>query len=183
MRARVTASIAVAAALAAVLAGCTFFTPQATLKHYDPSDGVNSSVGDLQLSNALVLTENGKNGNLLLSALNPTAKDVTLTVQWDAGLDKDTISIDLPAGKTTQIGYGDDGQEFLASIQTDAGGLLPLYFQYGDKPGKQLQVPVLDGSLPQYSELLPTPTPTPTPTETPNPILSGEPTPTPSSTP
>ena len=183
MRARVTASIAAAAALAALLAGCTFLTPQATLKHYDPTDGVNASVGDIRLSNALVVSDDGSDGNLLMSALNTSNKDVTLSVQWGSGSDKTTIEVDLPSGKATQIGYGDDGQEFLADIGTNPGGLLPIYFQYGDQPGKQLNVPVLDGSLAQYSELTPTPTPTPTPTETPIPIVSGEPTPNPTTTP
>jgi hypothetical protein len=181
VRARVTASIAASAAIAALLAGCTFLTPQATLKHYDPTDGVNASVGDIRLSNTLVVSDDGTDGNLLMSALNTSDKDVTLSVQWGSGSDKTTIELDLPSGKATQIGYGDDGQEFLANIATNPGGLLPLYFQYGDKPGKQLQVPVLDGALAQYSDL--TPTPTPTPTETPNPIVSGEPIPNPTSTP
>jgi hypothetical protein len=185
VRARVTASIAVSAIVAVALAGCAFLTPQATLKHYDPSDGVSASIGDVRISNALVLTDDGKDGNLILSALNTSSRDLKLNVQWDAAGTKTTVTVKLPAGKATQIGYGDDGQEYLADIGTDAGGLLPVYFQYGDVAGKQLQLPVLDGTLPQYTELLPTPTPTPT--LTPNPIASGEPdpnaTPTPSATP
>jgi hypothetical protein len=45
--------------------------------------------------------------------------------------------------------------------------VLAIYFQYGDRQGRELLVPVLDGSLEQYSPFLPqTPTPTPTPTPT-----------------
>jgi hypothetical protein len=67
----------------------------------------------------------------------------------------------------------------LPSIDTKAGSLLPIYFQYGTEPGKQLDVPVLDGSLPQYATLLPTATPTPSVTPTPTVTPSPTPSPTP----
>ena len=35
------------------------------------------------------------------------------------------------------------------------GSLYPVYFQYGDATGVKLQVPVLDGGLPDYKSLVP----------------------------
>jgi hypothetical protein len=174
VRARVAASAGLAALLAIALAGCNFFTPQSTLVPYDSSDGVSTRVGDVDILNAVVLSEDGVSGNLVFSALNSGADDVDLTVQYTSDGDKVTLEVPLEAGTTGAIGFGDDGQLFLADIDTRPGGLLAVYFQYGDAQGRQLLVPVLDGALEEYATLLPTPTPTPTPTET-----AATPTPTP----
>jgi hypothetical protein len=43
----------------------------------------------------------------------------------------------------------------LEGIDAEVGGLLPLYFQYGDAEGVEKLVPVLDSSLPEYADLAP----------------------------
>ncbi|MCU1416582.1 MAG: hypothetical protein JWP32_756 [Schumannella sp.] len=178
MRARVAASAALAALLAVTLAGCNFFTPQTTLKPYDASDGVSTIVGDVHISNALVLSEDGVSGNLLFTAVNDSNKPVDLTVQYESLGKRTDLPLKVDASGSSQFGFGDGGQLFLTAIDTKPGGVIAIYFQYGDQPGKQLMVPVLDGSLEQYSPFLPqTPTPTPTPIE------SGTPTPDPTATP
>ena len=176
MRARVVASAGVAALLAIALAGCNFFTPQTTLKPYDASDGVSGKVGEVAILSALVLSDDGVSGNLVFSAVNSSDKDVTLTVQYPSNGTPTDIELDVPAASTGNFGFGDYGQVFLTDIDTQPGAVMPIYFQYGDAQGQQLGVPVLDGTLAQYSDLLPqTPTPTPTVTETATPT----PTPTP----
>ncbi len=176
MRARVAASTGIAAVAAIVLAGCNFITTQQTLEPYDPSDGVSTTVGDVQVLNALVVSDDGESGNLVFSALNSGSDDVDLTVQFESNGEKVTLDVDVDAGSTGVFGFGEDGQLFLAGIDTKPGSLLPIYFQYGDEQGRQLLVPVLDGELDEYASLVPTPTPTPTPTETP---ATPDPTPTP----
>ncbi len=171
MRARVVASAALAALVAVVLAGCNFITPMASLERYDPSDGVSGTVGDIELLNAFVISDDGVNGNLVLTALNRGGKTVTLSVQYESGGDKTDLTVTVAGNGSTDIGGFNDGEQlFLEDIDTIPGGLLPLYFQYGDEPGRQLMVPVLESALPEYSDLVPaTPTPTPTVTETPGP--------------
>ncbi len=171
MRARVAASAGLTALVAIALAGCNFVTPQATLVPYDSSDGVSVKVGDVDILNAVVLSDDGADGNLLFSALNSGSEDVELAVQFESGGEKVTIELDVEAGSIGQFGFGDGGQVFLADIDTKLGGLLPIYFQYGDAQGRQLLVPVLDGAQAEYAPFLPTPTPTPT--ETPIPIETG----------
>jgi hypothetical protein len=177
VRARVAASAGLTALVAIALAGCNFITPQQTLVPYESSDGVSTRVGDVDVLNAVVVSDDGISGNLVFSAVNTSADDVELAVQFESGGDKTTLDVDLDAGATGQFGFGDGGQLFLADIDTRPGGLIPIYFQYGDQQGRQVLVPVLDGTLEEYASLVPTPTPTPTPTETPNPIASGEPDP------
>lgn len=176
MRARVVASAGLAALLAFALAGCNFLTPNATLKPYDASDGISSTVGDLTLSNVLVLTEDGVNGSLLFTAVNGTTSPVNLTVQYPSLGAKADVALSVAASGSTDFGFGDGAQVYLTAIDTKPGALMPIYFQYGDQQGKQLMVPVLDGSLEQYAPYLPA---TPTPTETVDPSATPTPTETP----
>ena len=178
MRARVAASAGLAALVAIALAGCNFITPQSTLVPYDSSDGVSVRVGDIDVLNAVVLSDDGVSGNLVFSALNTGDDDVELTVQYESSGDKVTLDVDVEAGTTGQFGFGDGGQLFLADIDTKPGALLAIYFQYGDVQGRQLLVPVLDGALEEYAPFLPTPTPTPTPQPT-EAVVTPTPTPTP----
>lgn len=177
MRARVVASAALAALVAVVLAGCNFLTPQASLKPYDASDGVSGKVGDIDLLNAFVISEDGVNGNLVLTALNHSGKSVTLTIQYESGGTKEDLTVKVAGDGSTDVGGFNDGEQlFLSDIDTIPGGLLPVYFQYGDEPGKQLMIPVLDAELEQYADLVPqTPTPTPTATETPDSAATDQP--------
>lgn len=177
MRTRTVASIAAGALAAVALAGCSLFMTPQTQFRYDPSDGVRASVGDVRLLNLMVFTEDGEDGNLSATAVNDGTEDVELTLQYDAGGEKVDIEVEIPAGEEIILGSGERGQLFLAGIDTPAGSLLAIYVQYADRPGVQVHVPVLDGSLEQYENLLPTPTPTPTPTETP--AVDPTPTPTP----
>ena len=164
MKVRAGAVVAIAALIALGVSACT---PIATLKQYDPSDGVSAKVGDVKVLNALVLTKAGANGNLLFSAYNPSDELVQLSVQYDADGTKQTKVATLLPDVTTDFGYGKKGQFFLPGLNTKAGSLVDIYFQYGDEEGKQITVPVLDGGLPQYSDLLPSATPTPTATTKP----------------
>ena len=169
MRVRTGASLAAAALLITGLTGCSLFAVHQTLHPYDASDGISVTVGDVRILNALVFTEDGEDGNFSAAAVNTGDEDVDLTLQYLSDGEKVNIEIEIPVGETVQIGSGENGQVFLPAIDTLPGTLLPIYFQYGSHPGKQVDIPVLDASLQQYDGLLPTPTPTPTPTVTPTP--------------
>ncbi|MES1169184.1 MAG: hypothetical protein ABUL47_00685 [Leifsonia sp.] len=173
MKVRAGVAAAIAALVLLAVAACA---PIASLKHYDPSDGVSTTVGQVKVLNALVLTKSGAYGNLLFSAYNPTDSEIRLNVQYGDDGNRTTVHATLKPDTTTDFGYGKHGQFLLSGLDTKPGSLTHIYFQYGDEEGSQITVPVLDGSLPQYQNLLPTPTPTPTPT------LTATPTPTPTPT-
>ncbi len=164
MRVRTGVSIVAAFALVAGLSACSFAFPQ-TQEPYEASDGVSVTVGDIRVLNAIVFTEDGEDGNFFAAAANSGDSDVDLTLQYVSGGEKVNVEIEVPAGETVRLG-GEDGQVFLPGIDARPGSLLAIYFQYGDRPGKQIDVPVLDTALAEYDGLLPTPTPTPTPTVT-----------------
>ena len=135
-------------------------TYQATTEHYDASDGVSANVGDLNLRNILVVSDDGETGNLIMTVVNNGTDDVRLGVQFGDG-GGETQQIEVESGATVTFGVDDvegvDAVEpvLLEGMNAEVGGLLPMYFQYGDAEGVEKQVPVLDSSLPEYADLAP----------------------------
>jgi hypothetical protein len=176
VRARRAASVVLAAVVLLSTAGCTFFTPQTTLKPYDPSDGVGGQVGNVQVRNAIILTKDGEHASLLVNLINDGDTDANVKLQYDGLNDKGLPArvnhrIFVGGGDVTSIGAKNDTKLYLTLVDAKPGTLFPLYFQYGSKGGEELLVPVLDGTLDSYKNLLPTPRPsvTPTPAVTPTP--------------
>ena len=83
MRARIAATVVVAASLLLSTTGCSFFAPQSTLKRYDPSDGVGATVGQVKVRNALLLSEDGQQASFLVNLINGSEKTVTVLIQYD----------------------------------------------------------------------------------------------------
>ena len=128
-------------------------TYQATTEHYDPSDGVSADVGDLDLRNILVVSEDGEDGNLVMTVVNTGDEDAELGVQVGEGGGQ-TLIVEVEAGATVSLG-GDEEPLLLEGIDTQPGSLVPIFFQYGSAEGIEKLVPVLDGRLPEYSDLTP----------------------------
>lgn len=166
MKVRAGASVAAAALLAVGLTGCSLFAVHQTMYPYDPSDGVSAEVGDISILNALVITEDGEDGNFSAAAVNTGDSDVDLTLQYSAGGETVDVEVTIPAGQTVTLGTP-DAQVLLPGIDSIPGSLLDLYISDGSAAGVKVPVPVLDATLGFYDELLPMPVPTPEPSETP----------------
>jgi hypothetical protein len=139
-----------AAALTAGVAGCTFLTPQATLIKYDPSDGVGGHVGDVKVLNAVALiNDSGDAVSLLVTLVNQSQQSVNLNIQYLSDDEKTTSVQNLSRGSVTSFGGSKrEEQLVITNPGVKAGGLLPVYFQYGNHEGTQLLVPVLDPTGP-----------------------------------
>jgi hypothetical protein len=149
------AAIALAAGIGLGTAGCTFLTPIATLNQYNPSDGINVTIGSLDVRNAVaIINTDGHAINLALTLVN-TGGSKTVTIQYESGGEKTDKTVALATGKVKQFGTEEQGQIIILSPGVKAGELLPVYIQYGDEPGKQLLVPVLDGTQAEYEGLVP----------------------------
>ena len=129
-------------------------TYQATTEKYDPSDGVSADVGDLDLRNILLVSEDGEAGTLVMTVVNTGDSDATLGVQVGAG-GGDVTEIEVEAGQTLVLGSEDEEKVVLEGLDAEVGGLALLYFQAGDAEGLEKQVPVLDSRLPEYADLAP----------------------------
>lgn len=172
MKSRLVASAALSALVLLGATGCTFITPQSTQIQYPASDGVNVSDADgpLDIRNAfIVATDDGSVGNFIAAIVNPTDEKATLTLSVD-GIDSFTVTV--PAGETVSLGANADPLR-VVDLDTKPGATIEVHFQSGDSTGVKTQVPVLDGALPYYADLVPDvseraplPTPEPTPTDT-----------------
>lgn len=170
MKSRLVASAAISALVLLGATGCTFISPQATTIEYSASDGVNipGSDGPVDVRNAfIVANEDGTVGNFVAGVVNTSSDKETLTITIE-GLDPITVSV--PAGRT--ISFGADEEPLrIDDLDTMPGATLEMHFQSGDGAGAKAEVPVLDGSLSYYADLVPseaeaTPTPEPVPTDT-----------------
>jgi hypothetical protein len=153
VKARLAASAVLAVGLVLGASGCSMLTYQATTEHYDPSDGVSADVGDLDLRNILVVSEDGEDGNLVMTVVNTGEEDAELGVQVGEG-GGETLIVEVEAGATVSLG-GDEEPLLLEGIDTEPGSLVPIFFQYGSAEGIEKLVPVLDGRLPEYADLTP----------------------------
>jgi hypothetical protein len=168
VKSRLVASAALSALVLMGATGCTFITPQSTKTEYAASDGINVSDpdGPIDVRNVLVVaTEDGSVGNLVAGIVNPTDESATLTI---ALADSETFTITVPAGDTVSLGADEDPLR-IVGLDTKPGATVEIHFQSGDSTGVKAEVPVLDGSLPYYADLVPSEsvsTPTPIPTDT-----------------
>lgn len=153
MKARLVASTVLALGVVIGASGCSMITPQATLIHYDPSDGVGATVGDVAVRNALIISNDGETGNMIFTVANDGDTSSSISVQYDGN----TQTIDLAAGEQIVLGTGDEESQplLLEDIGTEPGSLLPVYFSSPGSEGIEELVPVLDDRLPEYSHLAP----------------------------
>lgn len=172
MRLRATASIVLASLIMVGTTSCNFISPQTTTEIYEASDGTNFSVGEIKARNALIVSEDGEHGSLLVTFINDSGEQQDVTVQYDTvgaggGTARETRTITLDRGAT--VFDAGENETFVMENLDEAvpGSLYPVYFQYGDAEGIEAQVPVLGTELQEYSTLAPTPTSTPE--NTPNP--------------
>ncbi|KQW06359.1 hypothetical protein ASC66_07585 [Leifsonia sp. Root4] len=155
MKARIAASVLLAAGLLVGTAGCNLVAPQATTKHYDASDGVSANLGGVDVRNAVIISDDGELGNLVVTLVNTTDESARVTVQYESDGEDATETVTLDANSSTPFGLPDGETITLVDMGTQPGALLPVYFQSGDTDGRELLVPVLTTQLPEYSTLAP----------------------------
>ena len=146
-----------AGALLTGTSGCAFMAQQATLIHYDPSDGIGTTVGDVDVRNVIAIaSDDGKAFSLLVTFINKSSKIVNVNLQYVSGTGKTAITKSVRSNDTASFGNAvGQPQIIILNPGVKPGALYPVYFQVGDAPGKELLVPVLDASLPQYKDLKP----------------------------
>lgn len=159
MRGRIAASAVLAVGILLGTAGCNFLAPQETLHIQEASDGVSGSVGSIDVRNAMIISDNGRTGNLLVTLVNNDSKSHRVLIQHGTTNKIDNY-VTVEAGQVKKIGSSSQPQTQLTNMNTKPGALLPVYFQYGTQTGVQLLVPVLTNAQAEYKHYLPTPKPT-----------------------
>lgn len=154
MRSRAS-SIGLAAALVIGLSGCTFTAAQTVQAEYDPSDGFGTVVGDVEIENALIISESGERGNLIASFVNNSNQNLEIIVTWEtASGGQRERNIYLSSGDSRTVGTSTN-PFVLADIDAEPGSLFPVFFTYEGAEGDELPVPVLEDELEAYADLAP----------------------------
>ena len=137
-------------AAAALVVGLGACAPITTQEEYAASDGVRVDVSDdVRIENLMVVTSaQGEAGAVQGAVANRSAQDVTIEIG--------DLSVDVEAGSNLLIG-GEDGEELLIdSVPEAPGANLDLMVGATGTEGELVHVPVLDGTLPAYTDLVPT---------------------------
>jgi len=159
LRSRLAAAPVVAVALVA-LAGCSATNEITTDRPYNPSDGVRTDIGDVRAENLFLLTAAKGDPGALQGALS-NGGDESVQVKIGGEQDSDPTEVRVPAHDTVLLGAdGEDVQ--LASAPAEPGATTPLTLTTAAGGSVTIQVPVLDGTLPEYATLVPTPAPSAT---------------------
>ena len=156
MKVRIVVAAALAVGISLGTAGCNLIQPQATTNPYDASDGVGINVGDLELRNLMIISDNGETGNLLMGAANSTGVDIDLHIGFVSGGTVVDGHLEVPSNdkQVTSWGSGSEDRIILGGINTIPGGLLEVAFEANGE-SKTVLVPVLTSAQPEYEGLEP----------------------------
>jgi len=156
------AALLVAASAGLVLSGCSFSSPDTSLKPYAPSDGLQTELGDVLVRNVFVVSEGGGEPGLLVGALvNRGEEDATVGVEVGGT----TAEIEVPAGASVTIGAdvdrpdGEQSTVLSETVEVDevepaAGDVIELTVTDSVAGSRVLRVPVLLPDGP-YADLVP----------------------------
>jgi len=149
------------------ITGCSAINPQSTTMTISPSDGVMLNMGSLELRNMLIVSgAEGDAGRVLGAVYNKSDADINLTISGSGGAQ---AQITVKPG-TPVLLVDDQNKTELSHVSQPPGAMESLTLtQTG--PGEQtatFSVPVLNGTLKEYSTLVPTPAPTATPLQAPS---------------
>jgi hypothetical protein len=146
--------IAAAAAAVLGLAGCSATNPITTAEAYNVVDGVQADLEpDVKAHNLLVVTaEEGAAGVMSGALANQGRETVEVTLQAEGA---DEVTIEVPARGAVLLGADGGEQVELDSVEAAPGSLLPVTLSTPQGGSTEVGVPVFDGTLPEYAELVP----------------------------
>lgn len=143
--------------------GCSAINEQSTTRVYSASDGVRLDLGQLELRNVLIVSEAADGpGRVTGTFYNQSASDITLTI---SGAQGSQTELTVKPGVPTVLNSANDSS-ILSTVASAPGSMemVELRTSGGSSETTSLNVPVLDGTLKEYKNLVPTPAPSVEPT-------------------
>lgn len=135
--------------LGLVLSACS---PLTTDRAYSASDGVRAEAGDMTVENLMIVTAaQGDPGRLLGAATNSgTEAGELLLATADGG-----SSIGIPIDPAGSVNFFADGvATFFESVPVAPGSNLPMTITDPSGVTTSVSVPVLDGTLEEYRDVV-----------------------------
>ncbi|WP_043499256.1 hypothetical protein [Georgenia sp. SUBG003] len=148
-RTRLVATIALGGTL--TLAGCSVASPITTAKPYAPSDGIRVAVTDeVSVENLMILTDGeGEEGHLLGAVVNRSGERVEVSFSFEGG----GSSVPVRVGAGEHVNFTEAGIT-VPGVDAAPGATVATTVSEPAAGGTDVQVPVLDGTIPPYDEFL-----------------------------
>lgn len=128
--------------------------PVRSLDPYAPSDGFQTDIDELKARNFMLL-ELDNEAALIGSFVNSGDVDLDVTVQIISGDNRSDTFVEVPAGGKTDMGYnGNPPKRVDLPDEIIAGQLYPIFIQVEQDTPRELLVPVMDGSLEEYQQMI-----------------------------
>lgn len=142
-----------ALALVAGLTACSATNPITTTTNYAASDGVRVDLDDVHLGNLMVLSAaEGAPGVVVGQVSNEGVQDVRVTFGVE-GARTEAVAVD--AGGTALLTTDGGTEVRLDSVPVAPGAYVALQIAVDAGGTTTADVPVLDGTLPEYADLVP----------------------------
>jgi len=160
---------ALIATLALSTSACSFSGDVTSLKPYAPSDGQQVDLENIKARNFMYLVSESGQGFLIGSLVSSASEPKVVKIQYvdPNSQAKTDYFVEIASGAKLDFGY--NGNPAISMPVGEVPGQTALfYFLESDTISDGVQVPVLDGTLPEYKALLllleqqvaPTPEPT-----------------------
>jgi hypothetical protein len=175
LKSTVLARVAALAAVAIALSACSVINPITTQKEYQASDGIDVTLSDNAEALNLLVVTTAKDAPAVLtgSIHNGGTDDITVTLSIDGS---NAANVTVAAGSTVKLGTGDGEQLIQGASPAAPGGLASVWVGTEELGAIQVQVPVVDGTLAPYDQIVDSIPPLPIVTPTPSPSPSVSPT-------
>lgn len=150
--------------------GCSSDNPAETTKITPATNGINTVVGPMKLADMLILSHGADQpGRIMGTVFNTSAKDAVVTISGASG---STVSIPAKANGETSLAQP---PAMMLDPTTGSPGSLVTVRVSEDSTGKsaELQLPVLDSTLPEYQSYMPATPGSGTASGSPSPTLPG----------
>jgi hypothetical protein len=138
--------------------GCGYINPQQTSEQYAASDGTMADLGPLQLRNIMIISDGeDKPGRVVGAVYNSSSEDAVLTITGVGGAQGQ-----VPVKKNSYTLLDGATQVTLSKTGGRPGSLVELSIsEDATNESAKFKVPVLDGTIVDYKEYLPTSPETP----------------------
>ncbi|TXR56195.1 hypothetical protein [Quadrisphaera setariae] len=176
---RALAASALALASLTAATGCTYTNAQQTAASYAPGAAAAVSLGTVHVAGLFVATSGeGAPASLVARIVNSGNDPVSVRIAGTGESSSLSGTFQVQPATTYDVGPAGEQTVTASSFSTPPGQVVTMEVT-ADGDTQQLAVPVLDGTLEQYAQYVPTATPTTTPTGSPSgePSASGSPTP------
>jgi hypothetical protein len=138
-------------AVLGLLTGCDLFAPQDTKYIQETAAGVNGDIGAIFIGNAVLLTSDPSGPTALVATLvNQGESNEDVRISTHSG----TETVTVKPAESVQVGTPDGQSVTFQGLGAQPGALAYVTFETSTET-ETLNVPVLDGSLPQYRNLAP----------------------------